>query len=446
MIPQKQRSDMSKSHNSMGAQTHHSTPKAAHGNITRRRFLVTAGASTALFLSGLRPSRAAGTERAKVGAILSEKGPFADDSKSLLAGFELFLKERGADFPPLELIKHDCGPKEENSLQALTELGINQKVGFLLGPLSLDASEKTIHGASGTELILFVNNPGVRLVAGELCLPGSFRLCPNTYQSSRPLVPWALENVGLKVFLTGNSDPLGNEQADFFAHGFERAGGKFFDRKMLQKDGGNLKEILADISGSDADFVFASLRGTDAISFVEAFKKSSPQPTQKLLGPESLTQYPATLGKLQKAASGVPTLTFLSEPKDLAARIKKALGTEVTNISRAAEGYDTAHVICSALKEAKGNDLKFEELIKIVEGISIEGPRGKVSFDKNHEPLLQGRVQAWELDDNSQERKILADLGTCESPDFGCGRVGFPKRPRYEEPEEGTLSGELPEP
>ncbi len=84
----------------------------------------------------------------------------------------------------------------------------------------------------------------------------------------QPLAAWAVSEIGTKAFITGDNDVQGNEQADFFALGFEKVGGTFVDRVMT--DASKIKEVLGMIHGSDAEFVFAGFKGETARAFLNA--------------------------------------------------------------------------------------------------------------------------------------------------------------------------------
>jgi ABC-type branched-subunit amino acid transport system substrate-binding protein len=410
--------------------------------ISRREFLVQAGATVAMVIGGASGVKAAGRPPVRVGFILPQSGPLAAEAQSLLSGFELFLKEQGQGAPPLELLKKDPGPDEKNIVEALAPLAMNEGAQFIIGPLSLEASEKTILGVKGGKAILFVTNPSVRLVAGEMCLPTSFRLCANTYQRSHPLAPWVLKNVGLKAFITGADDWLGNEQADFFASGFERAGGTFVDRIMVSDQDPKMRGVLEAVGKGKPDFVFAAFRGEQAVAFVKALRGRGGALSQPLIGPESLVNFPQTLERQGKNAAGIRTLTTLKDPQALTSRIKRELNRDIVDSARAAEGYDMAHAICQAVQQAGRETADSSVLVKGLEKLEIDGPRGVVRFDKNHELILTTIVQEWSFKANSLQRQILKNLGAVTSPDFGCGRVGFPKRPELESQEDETSETE----
>ncbi len=80
-------------------------------------------------------------------------------------------------------------------------------------------------------------------------------------------------------------------------------------------------------------------------------------------------------------------------------------------------------------------------LCKFIEDIEIDGPRGKITFDKNHEPIIEAYVQEISASNRSYSYNIVAELGKVSSLDFGCGKVGFPKRPELDlKPEEELWS------
>jgi ABC-type branched-subunit amino acid transport system substrate-binding protein len=403
--------------------------------ISRRDFLISTGASAALVLGGISLARAQERPAEKVGFIMPEHGPHSSEARSLITGFELFLKEKGSEAPRIQIVKKDSGPDDEKTLEALADLLMNQEVRVLVGPPTLKGSEQTIHGVGGGNAILFVTNPAVRFGAGEMCLPGSFRLCVNTYQAAQPLAPWALKNLGRTALLTGDDDNEGNEEADFFANSFERAGGTFANRVMVADRTKEMKAVIEAITETKPDFIFASFKNASAVAFLKALRSAPPSTKKPVIGPESLTAFPHTLKELGEAALGVKTLTALGDTKHFASTIKRQMGADVTDIAKAAEGYDIAAAVCGALG-ANSREREVIKSIKTIEEMEITGPRGKVRFDKNHEPVFEMSVQEWQRSGQSFKQKIVTGLGPCQTPDFGCGRIGFPRRPESEVPDE----------
>jgi branched-chain amino acid transport system substrate-binding protein len=377
-----------------------------------------------------------------VGLILPDSGPHLAEGQSLLAGFEAGVKEFAHG---IEIRKLDSGPADEKTLEGLASLHVKEEVPFLIGPPTLEGSQRVILGVTGEHTILFITHPAVRLVAGELCLPVAFRSCMNSSQAGLPLAGWALTNLGRRVFITGDETLEANEVADGFAYGFERAGGTFTDRVMVNGESGDLKTVFAAIANSGADFVFAGFRGAAAVRFVKEFSQAGSDTKRPLLGPESLTAFPSTLAAEEKSSTGVRTLSCLVDPQGFVQRITAKTGKKVGDAVKAAEGFDLAKIIGAALEQTKGETKDIARIAGFIEQFQWDGPRGKVQFDKNHEPIVPVRVQSWESGGKTPKRKVIAELGQARSLDFGCGKVGYPKRPEPEQKEEEALFNDFGE-
>lgn len=129
--------------------------------LTRRAFLIGAGAVAGSFL--LRRPAAYAQSKILVGFIVPEDTAFAAEAESLIAGFELFLKENKVS--SVEILKKSAGSNGKETLTGLAELVMKHEVRFLVSPPTLSGSEKCIHGIPPGKVVLFVTNPAVRLVS-----------------------------------------------------------------------------------------------------------------------------------------------------------------------------------------------------------------------------------------------------------------------------------------
>ena len=109
-------------------------------------------------------------------------------------------------------------------------------------------------------------------------------------------------------------------------------------------------------------------------------------------------------------------------------RIKAQLGQEIPDAAKAAEGYDLAAAISEAVQKTKQENHDPKKMIAVMKVMEIDGPRGKIRFDKNHEPILETMVQEWHSSGGTLTQKVIANLGPCKTPDLGCGRIGFPSK------------------
>jgi ABC-type branched-subunit amino acid transport system substrate-binding protein len=229
-----------------------------------------------------------------------------------------------------------------------------------------------------------------------------------------------VEHLGQKVFVLAGPDQVANEQADFFAHAFEKAGGAFVDRLTVSPGAAAVAVKAAAESG--ANVIYAALAGDQARDFLSAYTRNAAAAKIPLLGPESLAAFP-------KGFTGtVRTLGSLKKPEELTSKIKQKLNVTPTHPVAAAEGYEIGMLIAAAVKGA-GPETKPPDVLA---GLEITGPRGKLRFDKNHEPVFDVFVQAWSPAGGGYKFTIAKELGEADTPDFGCGKIGFPRRPDAE--------------
>jgi len=402
------------------------------------------GASLLLGSTGFPKLVGAQNRMVKVGMVLPEQGPFSQDARSLAAGFDCYLKEKG----PLriEVTRRDSGPNDEKTLEALAELLVTEKVDFLISPMSLDGAEKAVHGISNSSTVLFVMNPSVKLVAGELCHGSAFRVRPNTYQRCYPLSSWVIQNLGPRTFITGSDDKEGNETADFFAYSFDKSGGTFGERVMMRPGSDNFRRIIDAIEKTRSDFIFAAFGKKDAVGFLRAMDSRKHRGwLKRIVGPDSLISYPVGASTLSKVGDGLKTLSCVKTPSDFVQRIRKTTGIDVSDAERAAEGHDIANIIHTSTKNVAWDANNASLLIEFLENISVDGPRGVLKFDKNHEPILDMVIQEWQFGNSLLKPNILQEIQGVKSLDFGCGKVGFPQRPRGEVGEDGSLWEDIEE-
>lgn len=362
-----------------------------------------------------------------VGFMIPKKDPSARE-KSLVVGFELYFREKGLD-PAKFLATQEYGTSEEEVLEALAELTKSKDVRIIVTPVRLEFAEQVVAGTASAESLVFVTNPAVRFVSGEMCRTNVFRVCPNTYVSSQPLARWAFQNIGRKIFIVNEGTEIASEQADFFALGSEKIGSSFGDRFVVMPDFTKYEKIFEKLEEVKPAFVFAAMSPNISASFVDAYCAKGLEKKYPLIGVESLTAYPDPVSKLKNSGLGIRTLCSLVDPVGL---FKAASFGALTSpdLDMVAQGYDIAAVFYSCLNAGCFAESSIEKASQFASKLTLEGPRGNIQFDANHEAVLAMRVSHWEKGaDGGLLRVVDEQLEPCRSIDFGCGLVGFPDRP-----------------
>ncbi len=393
--------------------------------LSRRDFLIGTGFTLLTLLATGKTQAQDKPEILKIGILLPQEGSRASFTNSFYAGFEAYC-DKSASKSQVQLLKKNSGQDDSKTLEMLAELVMNDKVDILIGPPSPKGLEQTIHGLSTEDTVLFVLSPVLRFVSGEMCRKGSFRIETNSYQRAYPLAPWSIANGSRKVFITGDRDIESNEQADAFAYGFERSGGAFVDRIMTEKPE-DIDSIIQKISASDADVVFAAFKEPLAETFLSGCKALKHQLRTAILGNHSLLErIPADAPELT-----IKTMTFLKEPESFAKKLTKDNKLNDVDLDAAVAGFDTATVIFESFRVLQEKTREAPLLVDHIANSEFSGAR-KFTFDKNHEPLVEGFLLESIISGGTIKSSVRESLGIVSTPDFGCGRIGFPKKPETE--------------
>ncbi|MGA8831185.1 MAG: ABC transporter substrate-binding protein [Desulfomonilaceae bacterium] len=392
--------------------------------FSRREFLVSGLLSSVMLLSGSAAWAKDPEERAKVGFIYPDSGEMEQEAKSLMAGFDLFFDNDGPC--PVDVYKKPFQANSDEIGETLEKWINDDNVRFIVLFADVESSEKAVKTCAAAKTILFIANRSVKLVSGEICNTNVFRVSANNYVMSEPLAPWAIQNCGTKVFITGDNDRGGNERSDFFAFGFERAGGAFVDRVMSDGTAESVQSVLTSIANSETDFVFACFEGQSAENFLKAFSAQAPRHRKTVIGPETLTSFDVKSGATQEMILNIPALTNVLNPGSIKSKIVHLYGAMPLSIARASEGHDLGQIIDILAKEQFLQTKDFDTLVKYVADSKFNGLRGAFKFDKNHDAVVESWVTAWESRSGGVSQKVLASLGPSASLDFGCGKVGYP--------------------
>ncbi|MDA8408241.1 MAG: ABC transporter substrate-binding protein [Deltaproteobacteria bacterium] len=392
--------------------------------FSRREFLISGLLSSAMLFIGSAAWAKDPEERVKVGFIYPDSGEMEQEAKSLMSGFDLFFDKDGPC--PVDLFKKPFQSNSDGIEETLQKWINDGNVRFIVLFADVESSEKAIRTFASAGTILFVANRSVKLVSGEVCNTNVFRVSANNYVLSEPLAPWAIKNCGTKVFITGDNDRDANEKSDFFAFGFERAGGEFADRVMSDGSDESLQSVLKSIANSGPDFVFACFKGHSAENFLKAFSAQDPKSRKTVIGPETLTSFDVESGANREMILNVPTLTNVLNPESIKSKIVHLYGEMPSSITRVSEGHDLGQIIDILAKEQILHTKDFETLLKYIADLKFNGLRGAFRFDKNHDAIVESWVTTREARPGGGfSQKVLATLGSSESLDFGCGKVGY---------------------
>jgi branched-chain amino acid transport system substrate-binding protein len=345
-----------------------------------------------LAAAGFAMTGAAAQDVVKVGLILPMTGQQASTGKQIAAAARLYMQQNGSMVAgkKVELIIKDDAAVPDNSKRIAQELIVNDKVSFTAGygitpcalavaPLSTQGKIPQIIMAAGTSIIT-ERSPYIART--------SFTMA----QSSVIIADWAAKN-GIRKVVTVVSDyGPGHDSEMSFKQRFGEAGGQVVGELRVPLMSPDFAPFLQRARDASPDAIFVFVPAGQGGVFVKQFiERGLDKAGIKLIGPGDVTD-DDLLNGMGDAVLGTVTAHFYSAAhpsglnKAFVEAFKKANGFRPNFM--AVGGYDGMHLIYQALKATNGVT-NGEALIKAMQGMKWESPRGSISIDPETRDIVQ---------------------------------------------------------
>ena len=317
--------------------------------------------------------------KVKVGMITTLSGGGAGLGIDVRDGFMLAAKGNEA----LELVIEDDQRKPDIAVQLADKLIQSEKVDVMTGIIWSNLAMAVVPAATAQGKFYLSPNAGPSALAGRGCHKNYFNVSwQNDAFSEAAGAYLSAQGVG-KVFLMAPNYPAGQDMMKGFKRFFS---GEVTDEVYTKLGQTDYAAEIAQIRASDADQVYFFLPGGMGISFMKQFAGSGVD--KRVAGPAfSFDQ--GILGAIGEAALGVKNTAHWSKDLDVPGNAEFAANFEA-EYGRlpslyAAQGYDTALLLMSAMDKANVSDADaFRAALKDADFQSV---RGKFAFADNHHPI-----------------------------------------------------------
>lgn len=357
----------------------------------------------------------------KVGVILSFTGPFAPLSESIKNGMELYFDQqnRTVGGKKIEVKYEDDEGNPQVALRKYRQLIDGEKVDILSGPISSAVVYALRDQVDKDKIILIDSNAAADDVSWEKKSDFIYRTSFSNWQNGSAAAAYIAKNIGKKAFVIGPDYPAGHENADAFKAAFKAAGGEIIQEAYPKLGNNDFATYLTQIAQAKPDVVFAFETGTDGVRFLQQYKQFGLQGKIPLAGPLELGDELVT-GPAGDSAEGIiagvtyaPNLDNEVNKKFVEAY--KAKYNKEPNVF-AVNGYDAAQVIVKAFEKAGSK--KSEDLMKVIKGISIESPRGKITIDpKTNNPIQNMYIVKDVMKDGKITQEVLETIKDVTMPE-----------------------------
>jgi branched-chain amino acid transport system substrate-binding protein len=352
----------------------------------------------------------------KVGILLPYTGVNALAAKLTNDGVELYFSEIGlkAGGRTIQLVKEDTELNPTVGLTKIRRLVEEQKVNFVIGPLS-SAVGLAIHDYIRKQKIIQVNPVATtrELTSPEKASENIFRVCDTSDQTNFTMGKWVYKNTPYRNVVLSSADwAAGHHSMDGFKAAFEEAGGKIIKEVYPKMGTMDFAPFLSVIDAKGADLVYTFYTGTDAVRFVQQFQEFGLKKRLPLYGHNVLTDDPY-LPSIGDAALGIVSVghysATLDTPKNRA--FVKAYSAKYNDMpNRYTEfGYTAASVVGGAITAMKGDVQDPSRVAKEIMKIApkIETPAGPLAFDQYHQRIMTMYIMKVEKKDGKLVNAVI---------------------------------------
>jgi branched-chain amino acid transport system substrate-binding protein len=327
-------------------------------------------------------------EPLKIGFLTTFSGVSSVPGEEMYDGFMLAVSQRSGKLGgvPVDILKEDDQFKPEVATQAVTKLIEREHVPIIAGIVGSNIMMAVAKHISDKGVFLVSANSGPSPLAGASCLPNFFVASWQNDSIAEVVGQYATDKGYKKVVLMsanyqGGKDLLG---------GFKR----FYKGKILDEIYTPLNQLdfsaeLTQIAALQPDAVYAFYPGAMAITFVRQYQLSGLLKTTPLLS-SAMLEAP-NLSALKDSALGAFGGMFWGPDTDNPASKKFVKGFEekygrIPSIW-AAQGYDAAQLLDSAIAKVKGNVADKDAFRAALKAADFQSVRGKFKFNNNHFPI-----------------------------------------------------------
>jgi branched-chain amino acid transport system substrate-binding protein len=317
--------------------------------------------------------------KVKVGMITTLSGGGAGLGIDVRDGFMLAAKGNEA----LELVIEDDQRKPDIAVQLADKLIQSEKVDVMTGIIWSNLAMAVVPAATAQGKFYLSPNAGPSALAGRGCHKNYFNVSwQNDAFSEAAGAYLSAQGVG-KVFLMAPNYPAGQDMMKGFKRFFS---GEVTDEVYTKLGQTDYAAEIAQIRASDADQVYFFLPGGMGISFMKQFAGSG---VDKPVAGPAFSFDQGILGAIGEAALGVKNTAHWSKDLDVPGNAEFVANFEA-EYGRlpslyAAQGYDTALLLMSAMDKANVSDADaFRAALKDADFQSV---RGKFAFADNHHPI-----------------------------------------------------------
>jgi branched-chain amino acid transport system substrate-binding protein len=325
----------------------------------------------------------------KIGYMATMSGPAASLGVDILDGFKLGLEHKGnlLGGQPVDLVVGDDQLKPGIGVQVATRMIEKDKVDLITGIVFSNVMMAVAKPITDAGLFLVSANAGPSPLAGQRCIPNFFAVSWQNDQTHEAMGQYLQQKGVKRLYLMAPNYRAGKDALAGVKRFFKGEVVAEVYTKINQPD---YAAELAQLRAAKPDGVFVFYPGGMGINFVKQYAQAGLKEEIPLYS-TAFTLAQMVLPAMGDAALGLMNSSFWSPDLENPVNRKfvadfKAKYGRLPSLF-AAQGYDAALLIDSALTAVDGDLKKTEALRKAFREAQFDSVRGDFRFNQNHFPV-----------------------------------------------------------
>jgi len=345
---------------------------------------------TEVFAAALMMTSNAGADELHIGFIAPMTGIFAQVGKDMVDGFQLYLAEHGNKLGGMDVkvIFEDDQAKPDLGVTKAKKLILSDKVDMFIGGVLASTGYALAPVSTEMKTVYIPSIPAADDLTQRQAdkYPYLIRTGWTSSQPNHPLGQWACDQGYKKIAAVSADYAFGYEQVGGFQKTFEDCGGKIIQKiwpPLGTKDFGPFIPTIK----ADADAVFSLMVGPMALQFPKQLRASGYK--KPIIGGGTSYDEFALPFMGDEVVGDVSSLQYsaaLTTPKNEA--FVKAYRAKYGKVPSyfSESNYTTAQLIDETIKKLNGKP-GAEQFVKTMAALTVDAPRGPVSFDDMRNPI-----------------------------------------------------------
>ena len=347
----------------------------------------------------------------KIGFMAELSGPQGAIGQDQYDAFMLVVERNGGKLGgvPVTILKEDSQLKPDVATQIVQKLIERDKVSIITGVTFSNVMMAIHKPITEKEIFLIGSNAGPAPIAGAQCSPYQYIVSWQNDTQAEVVGQYATDKGYKRVVGMAPNYQTGK---DFMA-GFKRYYiGEIVDEIYTPLYQPDFSAELTQVAASKPDAIFIFYPGGLGVNFVRQFQQAGMLGKIPLLTSSSMDA--SNLNALKESSLGVIAGTFWGTDFSNAAskQFVEAFEKKLNRIPSqfAAQSYDAAQLLDSAIAKVKGNVSDKKALMAALSSADFSSVRGSFKFNNNHFPIQDMHI--FEVAKDAKGRVNLKAIAT----------------------------------